>query len=351
MAITSSQYQSMRLKFRGVLSDPFRPVSEQELDSFLGQLAIDATGSVTAAQKTQADNQLAAVLASPAFAPVALNVTDFFSTAVAALPLVLNALTQQRYLQLKNTLTAVLSMAGVRNEAQMLGYMANFYDVNFANFFTGVIHYLRSDLGIAQAGGNITGWTAQIGPSIAVAPTCTFIGTVGAGLNGKASIIADGANHGGAYTLDLPAPGTTPTFFWAVWRLLAQPAAAGYLLGEAPNGNVMFINGASNNLFNYNTGPTGPVAMPIGSWGRSEGLFANNALDYVKFGATSAVPGVSTGNIDPGSARGLFCLANGTGKLNAELLALVALNNVPTAPQLAAASAGATALYNATVSV
>jgi hypothetical protein len=353
MAINSTQYQSMRLKFRGLLSDPFRFVSEQELDSFLGQLSIDVTGSVTAPQQAQGDALLAGALASPVFTPVAANVSDFLTTAIAALPAILTTLTTQRYTQLKQTLTAALSYAGIRNEAQMLGYMATFYDANFASFFTGVLQYLKSDKGITQTGGNITAWADQSGNgvNVAVAPTCTFIGTVGAGLNGHASVVADGVNHGGAYTLDLPAPGVTPTFFWTVWRALATPVGTAYLHGEAPNGNVMFLNVSTNNLFIYNTGPTGPVVAANNSWGRSEALYSNSALDYVKFGSIVANPGASTGNADPGAARGLFCLANGGSKINAELLVHIALNNNPTAPQLAAASAKVTSYYSSSVAV
>jgi len=128
MALTGNQYQSMRLKFRGLLSNPFQFVSETELDSFLSQLKLDQSQgvAVSAAQKNAAEAQLVTQLASPNYTPIAVNIGDFISQATAAVPAIIVALTADRYQQLKNQFVGALSLAGIRTEAQMIGYVAGY---------------------------------------------------------------------------------------------------------------------------------------------------------------------------------------------------------------------------------
>jgi hypothetical protein len=163
MALTGTQYQSMRLKFRGLLSDPYGFVSEAELDSFIGQFAIDATGSVTAAQKSQADTLLASVLISPVFTPATTDVAAFFAQILAAVPAPIKALTSWRYQQLRSQLTGALSLAGIRTETQMLGYLGSFVAVKVpALFISGQSNAGNADLVAGTTDARVTfTWTSD----------------------------------------------------------------------------------------------------------------------------------------------------------------------------------------------
>lgn len=129
MALTGTQYQSMRRKLRGLLSSPFQFVSENELDSFLSQLVIDSanTADVTTAQRAQADTLLASALTAPDYVPQSADVSAFFVQAAGAAPLIVNALVANRYQQIKNAITGALSLAGIRTEANMLSYFGGVF--------------------------------------------------------------------------------------------------------------------------------------------------------------------------------------------------------------------------------
>ncbi|HTA90330.1 MAG TPA: hypothetical protein VK745_12160, partial [Polyangiaceae bacterium] len=83
-------------------------------------------------------------------------------------------------------------------------------------------------------------WADQSGNGVNVtAAGAPGIATITPGLNGHASLSSNGTStQYGTYTLDLPAPGTTPTFFWAVCRLLSSPGAQAHLFGQTANGIV-----------------------------------------------------------------------------------------------------------------
>ncbi len=218
---------------------------------------------------------------------------------------------------------------------------------NFGSLFTGVLHYLRSDLGITQSSGNITAWNAQVGPNIA--PGSTYIGSVGTGLNGKASIIANGTDQWGTYTLALPASATAPTFFWVVWRLLGASNTPSRLFSDQNAWMGAFVNNGTTDLYGHDPGAFGPVTAPTNTWGRSE--IAVSPASYIKFGSASPVTGGSPSGTAPNSLRGIFATNLGSGKINAEMLCFITLDNIPSAPTLATASAAVTSFYGGTVLV
>ena len=174
---------------------------------------------------------------------------------------------------------------------------------------------------------------------------------VATGLNGVASLLFDGANQFLSYTLALPAPGTTPTFFWAVWRYMSVQATTRCFTGDTPGTGMLFYlpaSASSPQLYN-GSGVNAAAGPTAGAWGRAEALFSNSAGDYAKWGATKAT-GANAGNTVP-SANRRIADANGANKLDMELLAFVTMNSLPGAPTLAAASAAATAKYGGSVAV
>ncbi len=214
---------------------------------------------------------------------------------------------------------------------------------DFGSNFTGVLHYLRSDLGITQSSGNVSAWAAQVGPSVTPGTSAAQIGTVGTGLNGKASIISNSATHYGQYTLARPAPATTPSFFWLVWRLLSAPSA-GF--------NTIFTDQNSTTCVYTDTGATNlkapgglAVTGPVNVWGRTEVAYTGGSSNSLRFGTPAKVSGDIGVTPASNSLRGIFATNLGGNKVNAELLAFITLDNVPTSGQLAAADAMVTAFY------
>ena len=174
---------------------------------------------------------------------------------------------------------------------------------------------------------------------------------VATGLNGVASLLFDGANQFLAYTLALPAPGTTPTFFWAVWRYMSVQAATRCFNGDTLGSGLLTylpISASSPQQFNGSVAnaTAGPAA---GNRGRAESYFSNSVGDYLKWGATKTT-GANAGNTAPGANRRIAD-ANGANRLDMDLLVFVTTNSLPSAAQLAALSAAVTAKYGATVTV
>lgn len=151
MALTGAQYQSMRLKFRGLLSTPFQFVSEVELDSFMGQLNIDVSGAaaVSATQTANANALLAAHLSSPVYAAAMSDFAEFYATATSALPAIVSTLAPARYRQLKDTFVSALSVAGIRNEAQMMGFIgALVFSGDFSSLFSSEYYFAQANRGL-----------------------------------------------------------------------------------------------------------------------------------------------------------------------------------------------------------
>jgi len=291
MALTGTQYQSMRLKFRGLISNPYWFVSEAELDSFLGQLAIDATGSITTAQRTQSDAALAINLISPAYTPSAADVATFFAQALLAKPVILQALVPARYQQLKDQFTGVLSVAGVRTGAQMLGYFAA-YAGNPLSIITSASVKLWLD---SQLGTSANTWLDQSASGFNMTeatnpPSLTTIGTV-------PCYAGNGTNQ--IFT----ASGMTLTFgnwYWFIARQITWVGNSSFCGGTAGGAASWIQDGAGASpavsIFNGGVVDQNPTAMTVGSWFRCMFQCTNSAADYLQVGAPgNKVTGTSGG--------------------------------------------------------
>lgn len=225
--------------------------------------------------------------------------------------------------------------------------------VNYAGFFTGVLQYIRADSSSNTKTGAVVNTLADLsgnGANITEGSAGVGIGTLGTLSNGKLYLQANGSTQWGTYNLALAAPGTTPTFFWSIWRLdAAAGGSIAWFTNGASNAQAVFINTSSQNLFtNGGTGSLGPIALTLGTWGRSEFYFSNSASDYLKFGPTTAGLIGTSGNSTT-TARGLFAQPAGTGKMAASLLVHIALNNKPSTTALNNAVAAANAEFGLTL--
>jgi hypothetical protein len=224
--------------------------------------------------------------------------------------------------------------------------------VRFYSFFTGVIQSIQSDLGITTISGGVSQWDDQVGTNHYTQATAGTRPTVGVGPNSFPEIIFDGVDDFLNCALDLPAPGTTPTFVWAVYRIISAPAGNAPIVGgDRTTGCFVYSPAGSKSTNQYNGTVTNSNSGSAGSnYVRGEFLFSNSASDYSKAGSTVVLSGTPAGNQDPGASRNLGG-GSGNTALNVGLLALVHLNNAPSTGQKAAADAAVTAKYGASVNV
>lgn len=335
MALIGLQYQSMRLKFRGLLSSPFQGVSEAELDSFMGQLAIDATGSVTAAQKSQADAFLVGVLTSPAYTPQTTDIGPFLQQLVAAAPLIISALQGARYQQLRNQLTGALSIVGIRTEAQMLAYVATYASSPLTIISsTSVKLWVDSQLG---AGAN--NWTDQSlnGNSFTEATNPPVLTSIG----GVPCYLGNGTNQkftSGTLTC------TIGQWYWFIARQITW-IANGSICGGLTNASasILSVGLTTPQIAQFNSTQVNTNgAMTLGSWFRVKALFNNSTGDYNQVGPIgNKVTGASTG---PGTETGWQLFTRQSfGFGNYAIAAVVVCPAEPTAPEQTALDAyGAT---------
>jgi hypothetical protein len=210
--------------------------------------------------------------------------------------------------------------------------------------------WLRSDLGVTESGGVVSTWADQSGNghnftqgTAANRPAYNATG----GPNSTPSILFDGANDGLINsTLNLPAPATTPTFFWLIFRQVTWTntdrvfsAATGMFLGQnSASPGLRPVNAANGTLNN---------SLPINTYTRGEVFFNEDTTDYSKFGGAAAATGADCGNTDPAIGLGIGSATGGGLPSNIEVCEFVVANVLPSAGQLSALDAYVTSRYGA----
>lgn len=205
---------------------------------------------------------------------------------------------------------------------------------------------VQADVGITLNGSTVSAWADVSGnakdfsqATPGAQPTFNA-----AGVNGKPTVTFDGVNDMIQSALDLPAPGTTPTFIWMLFRIISVGAANAYVLGDTTGlGVSTYIPIATKNLAQYNGATANVNSAGNGSaWGRSEAYFTNTTSDYVKFGATT-VTGQNSLNNDPASLRRMGALTTATNLSNIEVAVCLHFSGLPTVTERLALTAAATA--------
>jgi hypothetical protein len=214
-----------------------------------------------------------------------------------------------------------------------------------------VLLAVQSDFGVTLNGPTVSAWADQSGNGNDFSQgTAANQPTYAAGaLNGQPTITFDGTNDSLANaTLNLPAPGTTPTFYWGVinhtWGLNKAYICAGVDRMKIFPANVTPQVNSNNGTGLGNTGAA------VGSWVRMEALFSNSTNDYLKLASTNAT-GTNTGNNDP--AAGILLGRNSASTVfgNISFAAFMICAGKPSAAELAALDAAVTAKYGVTVGV
>lgn len=180
---------------------------------------------------------------------------------------------------------------------------------NFGALVPGVSQYMRGDLGLHTTSTIVNTWDNQAGAaSNMTEKTATVgIGSTGAGIGGRASVVQNGSSQAGSFTLALAAPGTTPTFYYLVSKQVrtSLPGAPQRIISDASgNAFLLYQDAASDTLRQY--GDTGfqDVAAPITHvWARTAVLFVGGTGDLIKWGNRAIVTGTKTQNASGGGAR------------------------------------------------
>ena len=189
------------------------------------------------------------------------------------------------------------------------------------------------------------------GINVAAGGTSGF-GLITKGLTSHAGVASDnvaGALYGTNALPAFPVPTTTPTFYWAVMRMLGASAAVGAVWSDGTSRFQCYQN-ASTNLNMFNSSTVGPTTAVAGSWGRLEESFVGTTSSYIKFGSAAAAVG-DCGNNAGNLNQGIFAQPGGSNAAFTEILCRVVLNNVPSGAQLAAAAAAAQSFYGGTVAI
>jgi len=174
------------------------------------------------------------------------------------------------------------------------------------------------------------------------------------GPNGNPSVLFDGVDDFlFNAALNLPAPGTTPTYLWVIMRQVSW--------GPAPDFNTFTESSGTGGIDFYQTGVTpqlqqyngidanSTVGAPVGVYKRIAVLFTNSTSDYIQAGSSQST-GVNSGNLDSGPGITVGAGFDGTyGWMNVELCEFWIFNAEPTALQKTQLNAYAASRYGATV--
>lgn len=213
-----------------------------------------------------------------------------------------------------------------------------------------MLQWVRADLGVTIDTG-VSVWADQSGNGAdyaqATGTAQPAVTVADVSLNGQDTITFDGTSDFLAATLALPAPGTTPTFIWAILRQNAWTITRNIFSDTTATRLLIFqqtaepgITMASTTQVNNNT------AVAVGAWCRLACQFQNSTSDYLKLAATS-VTGASANNFAGGGGRRIAINSTGSAFCSMSLAELIYFAGVPTAGQLADMDLYATARYGA----
>jgi len=219
------------------------------------------------------------------------------------------------------------------------------------------VAWWRADV-LVLNGGTVSSWTDQSGNGFDLIQAVggnqpTFNAT--GGPNATPSVLFDGVNDDVANALlDLPAPATTRTFYWAVLRQVTW--TGGDRLWGAGVGNnsslavLQHMPGGSPVIGMKNDGGAGAFGanpnsgLTLNVYKRLEVYFSDSVSDYIKAGGATQT-GLNAGNTDPAATFVLGAAANLSSFANIEVLDFAIFDRQPTAQEFAELDAYATNRY------
>ncbi len=161
----------------------------------------------------------------------------------------------------------------------------------------------------------------------------------------------DGTDDYQQSSLVLPAPGTTPTWFWAVLRVKTW-VNNDSVIGDAGTANAfrMLMSAAGSDIRIFNgTASITTAGAANDVWVRMEAGFTNSTSDYLKIGAASTT-GTNTGNLAGTTGRRIGFRTGGAAG-NIEVAALMYTAGIPSTGVRAALDAAVASEFKGLVTL
>jgi hypothetical protein len=212
-----------------------------------------------------------------------------------------------------------------------------------------VVFFFSGDVGVTTATG-VSQWSDQSGNSRHLvqatgASQPTYNATA---LNGKGSLTFDGVDDVLGMSYVPPAPGTTPSWYWLIFRVIVHTSTMTVYGSTNTNRHRLFMTTASRLQVSNGVGG-GLITEVAGTWYRNELSLTNSTNDYHKNGSTLTTGtnfGNNAGNIAMflGAANSSFVLPG-----NIEVVCWGCWAGEPTSAEKTALNAWVTSYYGAAV--
>lgn len=215
--------------------------------------------------------------------------------------------------------------------------------------------FLVGDVGLTGGGASPMTWADQSGNGRdATQSSAGFIPSATASLlNGRAGVVFDGTNDFLTFAgLDLPAPGTTPSWIFSVWRLRAWTSGKNIYAGGTTSCMRLLCITATPQMQKHNGTLSASLSPTINTWQCSEDYYSNSAADYMRIGASSTTP-ANSGNTDPASGAFRLGSSNNAGA-NAPAMDMVAFGiraSLPSGTVISDLRAWVTSMWGGSVAV
>ena len=211
-----------------------------------------------------------------------------------------------------------------------------------------LLQWCRADLGLTIGVG--FDWQDQSSGNHdyvnAVAASGPSLNATDATLSNLPTLTFNGTTQGCSSNLQIPAPGTTPTFIWMIVRQDAWASNENIISGSG--GPVIRQSNSTPNIRQFNTNlTTENPGAPLAAWRRVACWFSNSTADYLIARSTNRT-GVNAGNsADASAARHIGRNAGGTTFTGMTIAEIVYCN----ADHLAGLDAYGTSRYGSTLFV
>lgn len=202
---------------------------------------------------------------------------------------------------------AANNVANLSNSAVTNNTIARALDILSRVTSVTINEFLIGDAGVTVTGSGVSTWANQAASGAtgnATQGTDAARPTYNASeLNSKGVLTFDSSAQTMLFaSLDVPAPGTTPSWFCFVLR--QSTWTSGDRIYSSSGSTTFSIRQAGvSPEISVNNGVAGPVnaGAPINTWTRVQVLLNNSTTDYIKAGSAAASTGTNTGNGNPTS--------------------------------------------------
>jgi hypothetical protein len=347
MALTASQYRTMRDLFRGALSVDSANPSDSDVLSFFKQMLADAVGVAALSSSRQfLASEIARRILSGNFSNASdANVVDFWTQLTVdanAGSAMSNASAQ--YITMRKALVGAFSCDFFNpTTLDILSYFTTYAAATPLSILGSQPAWMVDGSAgtLVDAGGGVaSAWNDSSGNSRNFsAAGAARPSIIASGLNSKTTCRFSTANFMTANYLS-PTPGTQASYFFGIIKLVTLNVSS-RLLTMGGGGVSAFYASAANQYNDFNgAGVPSTGLVSAGTWYRFECQRSNSGTDYIQFAGTATPTVGNAGNAVADSSNiTLNADLAGTNAGNAEYAELFQWLGIPTAPQRAALAA------------